>query len=95
MVLLLLSELVNMVLELGALSLPLLVLASYQDIGRVINPTWRSSVLKTFEFTCSGEKDVTGLLLSNERYNRARAVDSQALDLREASENSKVKRDNS
>jgi len=38
---------------------------------------------------------VTGLLLSNERYNRGLAVDRQALGLREASENSKIKRDNS
>jgi len=51
-VLLLLSAIVNVAPELGTLSLPLLLLASYEDIGRVINPTWRSSVLKTFEFTC-------------------------------------------
>ena len=38
---------------------------------------------------------VTGLLLSNKRYNRGLAVDRQALGLREASENSKVMRDNS
>jgi len=38
---------------------------------------------------------VTGLLLFNGRYNRGLAVDRQALGLREASENSKVKRDNS
>jgi len=66
-VLLLLSAIVNVAPEPGTLSLPLLLLASYQDIGRVINPTWRSSVLKTFEFTCWGEKNVTGLLLSNEK----------------------------
>jgi len=51
-VLLLLSAIVNVAPEPGTPSLPLLLLASYQEIGRVINPTLRSSVLKTFEFTC-------------------------------------------
>jgi len=51
-VVLVLSAIVNIAPELEALSLLLLLLASYQDIGRVINLTWRSSVLKTFEFTC-------------------------------------------
>ena len=67
MVLLLLCAIVNVAPEAGTLSLPLLLLASYQDIESVINPTWRSSVLKPFEFTCGGEKNVTGLLLSNEK----------------------------
>jgi len=45
--------------------------------------------------TLDHDISVTGLLLSNERYNRGLTVDQQALGLREASENSKVKRDNS
>jgi len=52
LVLLLLSAIVNVAPELGTLSLLLLLLASYQGTGRVINPTWWFSVLKTFEFTC-------------------------------------------
>ena len=52
MVVLLLSAIVNVVPEPGSLSLPCLLLPSYHDIGTVINPRWKSSLLKTFEFTC-------------------------------------------
>ena len=52
MVHLLLSAIVNVAPEPGTLSLPLLLLDIYQDIGRVINPTWWSSVLKSLDFTC-------------------------------------------
>jgi len=51
-VLLLLSAIMNVAPEPGTLSLLLLLLASYEDTGRVINSTWRSSILKTFKFTC-------------------------------------------
>ena len=66
------------------LSLPLLLLTSYQDTGRVINPTRLFPILRTKVFTCCRQKNVTGLFRSNEN-TIGPAMDLLALVLREAS----------